>query len=282
MKYLITLLFCCLYLLPCKAQYFDTVTLHYNIGESLLSNKNKSSLDSLVQNCSTRKILIYGHADYLGTEDPNQLLSERRAKDVLHYLTTKGFNEKQIMQCTGSGQVKGNGSKEGDPESRRTDIFIIKERPTASATTGQAILPVKAKKQVEEIASIKYDDIKVGDTINLQNIQFITGEVTITPASMPEVDKLYRIMLNHPKLKIRLEGHVCCCIYPDGYFPDTPHWILSSERAKRIYKILIHKGIPAERMSYTGFGRTHPILDKEETEERGQVNRRVEIRILEK
>ena len=43
MKYLIAFIFCCLYLQPCKAQYFDTVTLHYNIGESVLNNKNKAA-----------------------------------------------------------------------------------------------------------------------------------------------------------------------------------------------------------------------------------------------
>jgi outer membrane protein OmpA-like peptidoglycan-associated protein len=281
MKHVILLLCCSFFLLSGRAQYFDTLVLHYDIGAATLNGNDKMLLDSVVKNFGNKRLLIYGHADYLGTEDPNQLLSEQRAKKAAEYLVSKGFEEKRIMQCAGAGQIKGNGDKQGDPESRRTDIFIIREKPGIPAPQRKPA-EIRTNQTTETIADVRYEDIKVGDTIDLKNIEFITGEVIITRASYPEVDKLYRIMRDHPTLKIQLEGHVCCCIYPDGYFPDTPHWILSVERAKKIYSMLIHKGIAAERLSYKGFGRTRPIRDHEETIEQGQVNRRVEVRILAK
>jgi outer membrane protein OmpA-like peptidoglycan-associated protein len=187
------------------------------------------------------------------------------------------------MQCAGSGQIKSKGNAHdthGNPDSRRTDIFIIRQKATAPKP-GKAVKNVSSKTE-KTIVAIDYKKIKVGDTFKLENIQFINGETTITPASYPEVDKLYNIMLDHPTLKIRLEGHVCCCVYPDGYFPDTPNFMLSVARARKIYGMLVKKGIAPQRMEYKGFGRTHPILDNEETIENGQVNRRVEVRILEK
>jgi flagellar motor protein MotB len=71
-------------------------------------------------------------------------------------------------------------------------------------------------------------------------------------------------------------------VYPDGFFNNTPTWGLSVDRAFKVYKHLVDRGIAPERMQYEGFGRTKPIRDNEKTSEEGQVNRRVEIRILEK
>ncbi|KAA5533585.1 OmpA family protein [Taibaiella lutea] len=274
------------------AQYFDTIQLHYTIGTSQLDNKDKQLLDSIIANFSNNRMLIYGHADYLGNEDPNLLLSEKRAKTVLHYLVVNGFPETNIMQCVGAGQVTAKKSGEdGDPESRRTDIFIIKSTSANTNIKPQKPLPKTSAPPLldktpantaQNITAIDYDNLKIGDTINLKNISFYPGLKIILPASYPEVDNLIQVLKSHPTLKIRLEGHVCCCIYPDGYFENTPHWQLSVARAAELRAVLIKHGISPERLEYTGFGRTHPILDNEQTSEQGQINRRVEIRILEK
>lgn len=270
------------------AQYFDTIKLHYAIGAYQLDNKDKNTLDSVIANFSNRRMLIYGHADYLGSEDPNLLLSERRAKAVLQYLVTKSFPETNIMQCTGAGQTKEQKEgTEGDPESRRTDIFLIRSKSISTKSKAEipvAETPVKTQSanNTRKVTQIDYTNLKVGDTINLKNISFYPGLKLILPTSYPEVDNLIQVLKTHPTLKISLEGHVCCCIYPDGYFENTGHWQLSVERAKELRAVLIKHGISPERLKYRGFGRTHPILDNEQTSEQGQINRRVEIRILEK
>jgi outer membrane protein OmpA-like peptidoglycan-associated protein len=273
-----------------QAQYFDTIQIHYTIGTSQLDNKDKHLLDSIIANFSNNRMLIYGHADYLGNEDPNLLLSEKRAKSVLQYLVANGFPETNFMQCLGAGQVTAKKSGEdGDPESRRTDIFIIKSTSVTTKIKPQKPVPktlpppeTEPANITENITAIDYDNLKVGDTINLRNIGFYPGLKIILPSSYSEVDNLIQVLKTHPTLKIRLEGHVCCCIYPDGYFENTPHWQLSVARAQELRAVLIKHGISPERLEYRGFGRTHPILDDEQTSEQGQINRRVEIRILEK
>jgi len=266
-----------------RAQYFDTLRLYYPIGSPELDRHSRQALDSLIRYQGGRRILIYGHADYLGTENPNQLLSERRARTVLQYLVANGFKETQVMQCVGAGQLK-NKSKmpgeEGNPDSRKTEIFLIKEKSQLQRAPEQGPPPKTTAEHLTK--KIDYKNLKVGDTLKLDNINFYAGTPIILPASYDEVDNLYEMLRSHPGLKICLEGHVCCCVYPDGYFPNTPHWALSVQRARQVRNLLVKRGIKAERLQYKGFGRTHPIVDIERTSEEGQVNRRVEIRILEK
>lgn len=302
MRWLLLFLFITGRALYCPAQYFDTLHLHYEIGESTLHTEHTRLLDSLASYAAGQKLLIYSYADYLGTESPNQHLSDRRAFAVRDYLLGKGFPSAQIMECTGLGRVPGSGSNTGDPASRRTDIFIRNNKasllPPPSVTPAVATsakdqtplpgngIPVKeAEEEAVSPSNITHIDInalQVGDTLRMANINFYPGRADALPASYPEMDNLYQVMRDNPSLKIRLEGHVCCCVYPDGFFDNTPTWGLSVDRAFMVYKFLIKKGIAPERMQYKGFGRTRPIRDNERNSEEGQVNRRVEIRILEK
>lgn len=299
-RYLLLLFFVSL-LTPCQAQYFDTIHIHYDIGIAGLQKKDKSILDSVAQYAGARKMLIYSYADYLGSERPNQHLSDNRAIEVKNYLLKKGIVPEQIMECTGLGKVEGSGGSAGDVTYRRTDIFIRKDKPKTQVTVSekehsvikpQTLLREKINQGIPipqeqegvppKITNIDLTTLKVNETVNLKNLFFYPGRVDIITASYPELDNLYNVLYNNPKLKIRLEGHVCCCVYPDGFFKDTPTWGLSVDRAFIVYRYLVKRGIAPERMQYEGFGRTKPIRDNEQTVEEGQVNRRVEVRILEK
>jgi outer membrane protein OmpA-like peptidoglycan-associated protein len=287
---------------PCHAQYFDPIHIHYDIGVAGLQKKDKVMLDSIAQHAGTRKMLIYSYADYLGSEKPNQHLSDNRAIEVKNYLLKKGIVPEQFMECTGLGKVEGSGGSAGDVTYRRTDIFIRKkgsekqvaiaekehdiikpQMPLHEERINQGIpIPQEQEGVPPKVTNIDLTTLKVNETVNLKNLFFYPGRIDIITASYPELDNLYNVMYDNPKLKIRLEGHVCCCVYPDGFFKNTPTWGLSVDRAFKVYKHLIDRGIAPERMQYEGFGRTKPIRENERTAEEGQVNRRVEVRILEK
>lgn len=296
LRYLMLIFFVVL-LKPCRAQYFDTLHIHYNIGVAVLQQKDKVLLDSIARYNDGRKMLIYSYADYLGSERPNQHLSENRANVIKTYLLEKGVTPELIMECTGLGKVPGSGGSEGDMTNRRTDIFIRRKEISKPAVALEKTKPVKKipvtprekalvppaqDQEPPKVTTINLDKLNVNETLNLENIFFYPGRSDILTSSYPELDNLYNVMYDHPKLKIKLEGHVCCCIYPDGFFKDTPTWGLSVDRARRVYEHLINRGIAADRMQYEGFGRTRPIREHERTVEEGQINRRVEIRILEK
>lgn len=300
------LFFCFLFtlcLVEAKAQYFDTVHLYYDIGAYQLSDKQKAILDELYHQYPERKLLIYSYADYLGKEQPNYQLSDKRALQVKQYFLAKGMPEQHMLEVSGLGQIAATKDlqTQGDAQSRRTDIFIRRERTETIATTpvrkeaapvaqknNQGALPVvQAPEHVTEntpplVTKIDISTLKEQDVLRLEHIEFWPGSTRIMAKSYAEVENLYHFMDSNPKVRICLEGHICCCVYPDGFFDDTPTWGLSVDRAKTIYEHLITRGIEADRMQYKGFGRTRPIRDNERTVEEGQVNRRVEVRILAK
>ena len=94
--------------------------------------------------------------------------------------------------------------------------------------------------------------------------------------SMPLLEELFQILLDNPKLRIAIHGHICCNPNP----MDTK---LSYRRAIVIFKYLIDNGIPVKRLAYKGFGSYDPIFPlPERTEAQRAANRRVEILIVDK
>ena len=73
------------------------------------------------------KIEISGHTDDIGEEAYNQDLSERRAKNVLSYLTDNGIKESRLTSI-GYGEsqpIAGNNSTAGRKKNRRTEVKIL-------------------------------------------------------------------------------------------------------------------------------------------------------------
>jgi outer membrane protein OmpA-like peptidoglycan-associated protein len=302
-KNIVAIFFLLMMTLRVNAQNFEVVHLYFNADSFKLNHAQKHVLDSIVENCSNRRIMIYGHADYLGSEDKLKLIAGMRANASLRYLVDRGFPETQIVSTTAAGQPEvntGNRHSE-DAINRRVDIFItkgplvrikLKSPPEPDPPpvyikpeTPKAVVKPTSRPKEEEppkVTDLDYKKMKVGDIIALKNITFVPGSDTILPESFPELDNLYNMLQANPTLKIKLEGHVCCSIYPDGYFQGTPNWELSVDRALMVQNLLIEKGIAADRISYAGFGHTRPIYAEEQSYEEAQSNRRVEIRIIEK
>ncbi len=124
--------------------------------------------------------------------------------------------------------------------------------------------------------------LKEGETILLKNVYFFPCSHRIKPESTPTLEKLYDIMESNPNLRISIEGHVCCINQgvPDALDNDTDEPTLSVNRARELYVYLVNKGIVAERIQYIGFGKQHPIVEFERSEEDADLNRRVEVRVL--
>ncbi len=112
----------------------------------------------------------------------------------------------------------------------------------------------------------------VGQTYRLNNIQFDLDKSTFKPESYGEMDNLYAILVQHPKMEIQLNGHT------DSLNTEKYNLDLSNRRAKAVYDYLIQKGISAKRLKWKGFGEAIPLT--ENTTEAGRaINRRVEFLI---
>lgn len=68
-------------------------------------------------------------------------------------------------------------------------------------------------------------------------------------------------------IHLHIRGHVCC---GEG-------WRLSRLRAHRVYRFLLDKGAPPERLSYKGYSNSCPKRWPERTEEDENLNRRVDF-----
>ncbi|MGH8311072.1 MAG: OmpA family protein, partial [Steroidobacteraceae bacterium] len=69
---------------------------------------------------------VAGHTDSTGEDAYNQALSERRARTVAQYLTSKGVIDQRII-TVGAGEtrpVSNNGTPEGRQANRRVELTL--------------------------------------------------------------------------------------------------------------------------------------------------------------
>jgi outer membrane protein OmpA-like peptidoglycan-associated protein len=117
--------------------------------------------------------------------------------------------------------------------------------------------------------------IEVGQSISLNNVFFQQGEPVLKSESFPELDRLWQILTDNPKMEIELGGHT------DNVGSHTLLVKLSLDRVETVKKYLTDKGISAKRISGHGYGPDLP-REKNDTEEHKIKNRRVEFKITKK
>jgi len=104
----------------------------YATGSAVLESKSFPSLNKLaliMQRKPGLEIEIIGHTDNVGSDEANQILSEKRAASVRNYLIKKGISAERI-KSSGEGPfepVADNDSDAGRKKNRRTEIRITKE-----------------------------------------------------------------------------------------------------------------------------------------------------------
>ncbi len=141
-------------------------------------------------------------------------------------------------------------------------------------------LIVPEKSEFSTIQSeIKLAPIEAGQNIILNNIFFDFDKATITPESKSELDKLFRLLVNNPSMKVEIQGHT------DSKGNDDYNKRLSQERSESVVKFLIEKGINKNQLSAKGYGETQPIAkntndDGSDNPEGRKLNRRTEMKIL--
>ena len=86
-------------------------------------------LSGIVLNYPSLQLTIEGHTDSTGTDEFNQVLSEKRADNVRDYLAVQGVNPSQ-MTAKGMGKlapVADNGTAAGRQKNRRVEIIVSGE-----------------------------------------------------------------------------------------------------------------------------------------------------------
>lgn len=117
------------------------------------------------------------------------------------------------------------------------------------------------------------------DDLFIRNIFFDFDRSALKPESISQLEKLYDIMQQNPNLRVELHGHT------DWIGSHEYNLALSKRRGYKVRNYLLNMGIPRSRLVVKGFGENSPIAknryaDGRDCEEGRQLNRRVELRII--
>ncbi|MEO8769333.1 MAG: OmpA family protein [Ferruginibacter sp.] len=278
-----------------SSQTKETLTVNFDFNKSELTKEALAKLDGFISKItplSIGSIQLSGYCDSKGSNAYNDALSLRRVNTVKHYLENNKSIKALTLMAKGFGEnglLNSDLTDEDGLQNRRVEIIVtVQEEPKAveqkAAISNEtpAAAPIKETRSLTTI--LEDTTVKKGSTIALQNLEFENSSDVLLSKSIPTLQELYDILVKYPKMTIAIEGHICCVVRIDGVrFEDSPSYIVSVMRAKKVYAYLIEKGIDPHRLSYIGFGNSHPIYAiPEKSEEERIANRRVEIRIVEK
>lgn len=263
------------------SQEKHTVIIYFNINEQTLSPKNQSIIYDIINTPTIDSIEIVAYTDFLGTKNYNQKLSEKRSKSVYSHLIKNGIPKNKILILKGMGiYPTSNSSQRKDTSDRGIAAHRIAE-------IRYSIIPEKQTKMFSEdsncVNTIKEEELEVGKQFVLENIIFYGGTPLFKTESEAALQELTYIMNKYPDLKIEIQGHICCQTDgKDGYDMVNDNYTLSINRAKAVNDFLIRSGIDKNRMTYKGFGSAKKRFPDEKNAEEENLNRRVEIMIVEK
>jgi len=118
--------------------------------------------------------------------------------------------------------------------------------------------------------------IPVNTILILDHVKFLPNKTTLAnPDNNPDLQNLLKALQKSPDLKIEIGGHT------DRSGNEVNNRKLSKQRAKFVYDYLIKKGIPAENLTYKGYGSAKPAYTNK-TKRGRAANRRIEVKVLKK
>ncbi len=111
----------------------------FETGKAALTPKLETNLAKIAGILTVFKnsnVLIEGHTDNTGSEEFNQVLSEKRAESVKKFLIEQGVAEERL-KAVGYGfsrPVADNSTKEGRAKNRRVDLIVQDIKPEKGTT----------------------------------------------------------------------------------------------------------------------------------------------------
>lgn len=244
---------------------------YFNTNKHVLNEKSQKKLEAFVKEVKVNRYVIHAidtYCDTVGSIDFNIVLSDKRLAIINTFFSQ---NNILIAVKNSNGEVKNGAIKQNRANSAYRKAVISYSLPidnkdnTAESEVVQENVPIKVL-ELDRFEKALLDSEKENEAIVL-DIQFVGGKAILLPESEPEVESLYLFLARNKEFTALIRGHVCCHSDP----------ILAVERAKKVYSLLIEKGIPQERLAFKGYDNTMPIAVPEITAEDQQRNRRVDV-----
>lgn len=237
------------------------------------------------QNKDIKVVAINGYTDEDGSNGYNDTLAKKRVEHVFGKIKSKvkireDFKTRSYGENFSQSKTKS--------ENRKVTIYYILAKDLAredeilgikpKISEPEVIVPIEEETMNFPVNATLEDKIglsKKGTLIRLNDINFYLNTFGIMPSSKRAIDELIYVMKKYPKLKIEIQGHICCI--------DKDVKNLSTDRAKQVKRILVSDDISEKRIKTVGFGVSKPKFPiPEKSESEAARNRRVEIMILDK
>lgn len=250
----------------------------------------------LAENSGSKILAINGYTDEDGSIGLNDTLAQRRVSQVFKLIENRvkireDFKTRSFGKLHKQSPVKAENRKvviyylqEKDLAKEKEILGIVEAKKPEVKPKGSIVYPEKVSvqrpdgKQEEIVLDVAFmkrvGEAKAGEKLRIDNLNFYENTFAVMPDSRPKLYELLETMKLHPKLKIKLQGHVCCM--------KADRKDLSTQRAKAVMMFLNQSGIEKSRLSFQGFGVSQPVYPiPEKTPEEREANRRVEVLVVE-
>jgi len=108
----------------------------------------------------------------------------------------------------------------------------------------------------------------------LNNAYFSTNSYQLSPEYISKLKEISNILLSNPAMEVQLEGHA------DSRGSNKTNLRISYLRAQATAHFLIDQGILGHRLQVIGNGEEEPLASNDDEKEGRELNRRVEITII--
>ncbi len=249
----------------------------------------------------TRSVAMAPQAVKLPDEQPafEQLLAETRGPAAAPRLDQSVLSEKPSAAATTLDQTiqaaEQSGARSVLEDSVAIREALLKDKPGAASPgltdllkpdslTGRAVARAGALSGGQTPGFSNLDDLlartgpltpETAPILMPTDLLFDYDRAELRPEAMASLEKLGTLIRRNPQSIFRIEGHT------DSFGPDAYNLELSQRRADMVKDWLLGvMNIPAGRVQSIGFGKSRLISAANGTIEQQQINRRVEIVIL--
>lgn len=121
---------------------------------------------------------------------------------------------------------------------------------------------------------INLEGCATGESVVLKGVNFEVNSSRLTANAKAILNQVSDSLAASPAMKVEIGGHT------DAQGSDAFNLKLSERRAQSVHDYLVARGVDPSRLSAKGYGEAQPI-DTNETPEGRELNRRVELKVLE-
>ncbi|WKN44462.1 OmpA family protein [Tunicatimonas pelagia] len=243
-----------------------------------LDKKNQKQL-AKEEGLANRNIGQVNQPKSSNTLQPVQLLlkvedaSNQQALDA--QVSLKGNQKDETL----ASQKIADGIYRFDIQNNKTVEYVLAvEKPGYVYKSVKVSIPPMADKPQEFRKKVTLDPVTQVATdyrMVLDFVYFDFNSAHLKDESQDELSRLKSFLEENPGVRVEIAGHT------DNIGSATYNKALSQKRAQAIVNYLAEQGIATERLTAQGYGETDPIASNDDEAEGRELNRRVEMRVLE-